>query len=265
MAARGGAGLGQQELAALLGVSQAAVSDYERGRRRPGLAMLVEIARHLGVEAGWLLTGAASEANDHANGERHPAGTSPDPGELLRANLGDLMGVAALPHHGQIGLLLGGRLQWTEVEAGGDAGTMPPPAIGAAVGTAVPQAAEQRALYGHARAAETAGPNASAHEAARGAASFVFDRSLARGAEAVAEYSGPAAGPFEPGDVLLLAYSDGYPGIRVLRRSGGLTAPGTGEMAVEPEAIFRPVTTGPRVVALLRHVWGSAPIPKQEL
>lgn len=214
----------------MLGVSQAAISDYERGRRRPGVEALAEIAKHLAVDAGWLLTGDTPAEPRRAGEHGHTAGAAAaSTAELLRANLSELMGVSALPYHGRVGLLQDGELQW--------AARRPDEVI--------PRAAEQRAGYGDGAAAAVEGQ----------AGSFVFDRTLAYGAEALATYEGPAVGPFAPGDVLLLAYRDGYPGIRVFRRADGRAGTdGGAEMAVEPDGASAKVTAGPRVVALLRQL-----------
>jgi transcriptional regulator with XRE-family HTH domain len=54
-AARTAAGLSQRELADRIGTTQAALSNWEVGRRRPGLAELVALADALGRDLAWLL------------------------------------------------------------------------------------------------------------------------------------------------------------------------------------------------------------------
>ena len=56
-ALRKSAGWNQGELAQRLGVSPSAVGMYEQGRREPGAALLVELARQFGVTVDYLLTG----------------------------------------------------------------------------------------------------------------------------------------------------------------------------------------------------------------
>ena len=51
------AGLTQEELAAQLAVSPAAVGAYEQGRRVPAAAILVVLSQNLGVSVDYLLTG----------------------------------------------------------------------------------------------------------------------------------------------------------------------------------------------------------------
>lgn len=48
-------GLNQQQLAELIGVKQAAISQYERGRKQPSLTTLVELAKALKVGVDVLL------------------------------------------------------------------------------------------------------------------------------------------------------------------------------------------------------------------
>jgi len=88
LAAQAGAGLGQAELASCIGVSQATISDYERGQRRPSLSRLLSIARELDVAPSWLLEGHASAAGT--------AGRS----TILSCPLGELLNVTSLPYLG---------------------------------------------------------------------------------------------------------------------------------------------------------------------
>lgn len=60
------AGLTQEELAAQLAVSPAAVGAYEQGRRVPSAAILVALSRSLGVSADYLLTGRPCGAGEWA-------------------------------------------------------------------------------------------------------------------------------------------------------------------------------------------------------
>jgi len=193
LAARGGVGLGQVELGELLGVSQAAVSDYERGRRQPNLATLAELARLLDVAADWLLTGGVVEQDSTSADSRQPSA-------LLDRSLADVIGVAALPDLGKVGLLSHGAVRLAAQSAAGPAESLP-------------------------IAAETAPPylsGAPGRPAARIAPSttaYAVDRALAGDAEAIAHYAGPACGPLRPGDVLLVARTRGRQGLRLLRRA----------------------------------------------
>ena len=54
---RKAAGLNQAELAALVGVSQAAVSDWEKGKATPSIGGAGALAKALGVELSWLVYG----------------------------------------------------------------------------------------------------------------------------------------------------------------------------------------------------------------
>jgi len=194
LAARGGVGLGQVELGELLGVSQAAVSDYERGRRQPNLATLAELARLLNVAADWLLTGGVVEQDSTITG-------SPQPSTLLDRSLADVLGVAALPDLGRVGLLSRGAVRLDALSPAGPATTLP-----IAAETAPPYGAGAPAR----RATSLAAPPASA---------YAVDRVLAGDAEALAHYAGPAVGPLRPGDLLLVARRAGKNGLRLLRRA----------------------------------------------
>jgi len=55
--ARIAAGMTQEQLAAAVGVSRPAVSQYEHGEMRPGVDTLERAAHELGVRAGWLAFG----------------------------------------------------------------------------------------------------------------------------------------------------------------------------------------------------------------
>lgn len=92
LAARAGAGIGQEELGDRIGVSQATISDYERGRRRPSLSRLLAIARELDAAPSWLLEGHAPLVGI--------AGRS----GMLSCPLGELLSVTPLPHLGTAGL-----------------------------------------------------------------------------------------------------------------------------------------------------------------
>jgi len=54
---RKAAGLNQAELAALVGVSQAAVSDWEKGKATPSIGGAGALAKALDVELSWLVYG----------------------------------------------------------------------------------------------------------------------------------------------------------------------------------------------------------------
>ena len=72
-------GLGQAELGALVGKSQSAITDYERGIAEPDFALVERISAALGVNPGWLMFGV---------GNREP-------------NEGDAFAEAALRRHTQ--------------------------------------------------------------------------------------------------------------------------------------------------------------------
>lgn len=48
-------GLQQKELARLIGIRPSALSDWKKGRIKPSIEMLGEIAKHLGVSTDYLL------------------------------------------------------------------------------------------------------------------------------------------------------------------------------------------------------------------
>ena len=56
--ARGKAGVTQAQLAKMVGKSEAAISNYERGIMEPGLLTALSIADKLGVCFEWLARGA---------------------------------------------------------------------------------------------------------------------------------------------------------------------------------------------------------------
>ena len=58
--AREAAGKGQEQLGAIVGKSQSAIADYERGRSEPDFATAEKIAAALDISPGWLLFGAGS-------------------------------------------------------------------------------------------------------------------------------------------------------------------------------------------------------------
>jgi len=67
--AREEAGLSQEELASRLGYTQAALSNYELGKRRLYLANIEQIARELNKPLSYFLEESASPAN---GGQREP-------------------------------------------------------------------------------------------------------------------------------------------------------------------------------------------------
>lgn len=102
LAARSGSGMSQQEIAVALGLSQASISDYERGRRRPNLATLQTLARMLGVSADWLLAGEGVAAGSPDISNAGPgAGTKTG---LFETPLMDLLGLSRLTYLGEAGM-----------------------------------------------------------------------------------------------------------------------------------------------------------------
>lgn len=164
--ANGGAGLGQQQLAAALGISQATISDYERGRRRPSLPAITRLAKILGVSVGWLVAGETTSSRDPAREDLTP--------QILATTIGDLLDVSSLTWLGRCSLSASAH-----------------PAAPASGARRFPRAAEAGADY----AARTASEPTS---------SRVIDRGLANGAKALALYAGPAIADVITGDVLLI-------------------------------------------------------------
>ena len=252
LAARSGLGYGQRELAAMLGVSQAAVSDYERGRRQPGLEMLTELGRLLGVSIDWLLTGG-------------PAQTAAAPataGGIFERSLADLLGVRSLPYLGRIGVLASGVMLWEDRKAADELTSSPVRAADQplAAETAAPYGTDPRATgfsaTGSSAARSSTAPSPSA------ATSYVLDGSLASDAEAIARYVGPAVGPLLPGDIVLIARRPGRQGFRLLRRASRSADPTAPALAVEEmpgtpaeirsAAPCPTVTAGERIIGVLR-------------
>ena len=62
--ARTQAGLQQTYVATQMGVTQETLSRWERGRILPPINQLLQLARILGVDAAWLLTRGAMEAEE---------------------------------------------------------------------------------------------------------------------------------------------------------------------------------------------------------
>jgi len=193
LAARGGAGIGQSELAALLGVSQATISDYERGRRRPSIAVLAGLARVLGVSPAWLLedaatdqsTGGAGGAGAAGSGQVGPWRASPgDRGQLVMSRLADILGVSVIPSLGSAGLYTRQRgVQWAM--QGPETPGLDQDQEGMGL-----LAAESRPAYG-ARSLGAAGRQ------------LVIDATLAQDVDGLIAYAGPAWGRLGPGDLLL--------------------------------------------------------------
>ncbi len=103
LAARGGSPISQQEIAATLGLSQATISDYERGRRSPSLATLQALARMLGVSTDWLL-GAETTGDGPGGG-------------LLHTSLLDLLGLSRLTYMGEAGMASDSAQEFRAAEA----------------------------------------------------------------------------------------------------------------------------------------------------
>jgi len=68
-------GLNQQQLASELGMSQAAISTYERGDRAPNADVLQKLRERFGIDANWLLTGHGF----WRSGEMGSPGSRPQP------------------------------------------------------------------------------------------------------------------------------------------------------------------------------------------
>lgn len=232
-AANDGTGLGQSELAARIGVTQGAISDYERGRRQPNLDLLAEIGRVLGVSVDWLLTGAVTKNDSPA---------THTPASLLDRNLADLLGLAALRDLGPVGLLAGTTVLWAADE-------QPIAAESPAIYRSTPQGPVARDALGRVPALGS---------------TYAMDRALARQAEAIAHYTGPAIGPLRPGDLLLVACREGRAGFRLMRRIGRTSEVDAPRLVVE-EIMRRGaepgtgspgprVTEGERVIGILRWV-----------
>lgn len=66
--AREEAGLSQEQTAALLGCTQAALSNYERGKRRLYLANIIQIAEALNKPVGYFLNESAAAPAVKASG-----------------------------------------------------------------------------------------------------------------------------------------------------------------------------------------------------
>ncbi len=244
LAARGGLGLGPQEIADAIGLSQATVSDYERGRRRPNLTTLLALARLLGVSADWLLTGDDAPAGSVAGAAQAGAGPavaqggSPRPG-LLDSSLVDLLGLSRLSYLGEAGLL------GTDMPAGSGTGQTPAAELTDAAEHGL-RTAEQRTAY---RAVARLTPRSD----------LAVSREMSSGAESVILYTGPATGGLAPGDLLLVGSREpGRPGMHVvaLTEVGSATATGSSVFAVAPPGGSVPpgATRHGTVLAILRRV-----------
>lgn len=163
--------MSQGELAQLVGVSQATISDYERGRRRPSLTALTALVEALGASPGWLL--------DRSAGPGGPAGpdfAGLDRRMLVSCKIGELLGVVAMPLRGQAALYLPGRVTSWQPRAGEPPG---PASL----------AAEDLAPYAWPLPADQC---------------LVIDRCLAHGADWAVRYSGPPHEGLLPGATLLV-------------------------------------------------------------
>jgi putative transcriptional regulator len=188
MAAHGGAGLGQQELADAVGLSQATISDYERGRRRPNLSTLIALSRILAVSTDWLLFGnetPATGGHDLIDGDRGGRRGRPGP-DLLDSPLIDLLGLSRLTYLGHAGLIgAGGGEGVATLQAGSEW----PVAARHLV------AAEERSGYPSFRHPDPQG-------------GLAMSREMCAGAESVILYTGPATADLRPGDLLLIGPPD---------------------------------------------------------
>jgi transcriptional regulator with XRE-family HTH domain len=224
LAAGGGAGMDQRELAAALGLSQAAISDYERGRRHPGLSTLLRLSRTLGASLGWLVAGEPPE----------PASAHAAAVEQTRLVALDFLGRAGM--QGPDGILLAaGR---PGAAAGGDRSGLP---------GAISLAAEERRPYAAGTGQETA------------ARRLVLSQGMCPGARAAILYLGPPTACFDPGDLLLLgevaAEPAGMARTAAARWLVVSTPDGSGQALVAPGSVAPPGTRVlGTVTALLRQV-----------
>ena len=70
---RQGAGMGQNEFAQSLGITQSSVSKYESGKREPGALLLAGIERVFQIDIKWLITGEGQDAgSDKPSGPLEP-------------------------------------------------------------------------------------------------------------------------------------------------------------------------------------------------
>lgn len=177
LSAAGGRGLGQAQVAANLGISQAAVSDYERGRRRPPLETLATMADIYGVPVGWLVTGLQESRRAACGGGRVPetgsAHLSAAQSRVLREPLAELLDLELVTFLGSAGTAVGGDHEPASL-----------------------QAAEERLPY------------ATIAPAAEGE-TFLLAKRLSYGAKSAVLYVGSEAGPVAPGDLLLIAPQPG--------------------------------------------------------
>jgi uncharacterized protein len=90
-AARERAGLGQLELAGVLGVTQAGVSAWESGKRDPGIAGLVRIAWALGVPVESLLPASEEDLRGTAEDLRRERSSEREAGVLAAHRGGHLV------------------------------------------------------------------------------------------------------------------------------------------------------------------------------
>lgn len=249
LAARAGAGLGQQEVAEALGLSQASISDYERGRRRPNLATLLALARLLEVSADWLLTGESPPAaSDWEAGGGHPTRgrgrdrigdvlDGPVRQGVLDSSLADLLGLCKLTYLGEAGLV--GHAPRQDHGAA-DAGAQTAAATIHGIPRAV-RAAEDRLPY-------EVGPPL------RPGLDLAISREMSAGAESVILYTGPACAGLSPGDLLLVG-PEGEDGPAMYVVSLGTAGSGTAFFYAVAPADARPEAGSRRraVLAILRR------------
>jgi len=220
LGAHGGDGYGQTELARALGISQATVSDYERGRRRPPLGMLVRLAEALGVSVGWLLTATPEQA------EENPA--------ILQRSLAGLLGLTTLTWLGTAVLY---ELPGTRAGNRGRQSDLPREHPDETT-----RAAEEAAVYAAARGG-------------RAGQALVLADALCPGARSALVYTGPPCGDLTPGDILFVDPAMSDPGRWRLAFLSGAGPGAESRHTLVPGGTDLPAGLEPRgtVVGLLRR------------
>ena len=114
-------GFKQKELAEILKVSLPTMNHYESGKRAPSSELLSQIAKTLGCDPGWLLTGEGqAEKNEVLPNEPIPSSLLNDFVLLPRYNIESSVAGGSVIHSEQIVDHLAFKLSWVSKEIGTD-------------------------------------------------------------------------------------------------------------------------------------------------
>jgi phage repressor protein C with HTH and peptisase S24 domain len=123
--ARKSKGFKQKELAKILNISLPTMNHYENGKRAPNSELLSQIAKTLGCDPGWLLTGEGqAEKKEVLLNEPIPSSALNDFVLVPRYNIESSMGGGSVIHSEQIVDHLAFKASWVSKELGTNANNL---------------------------------------------------------------------------------------------------------------------------------------------